>query len=112
MADAPLINLTITNPAATEGIGTGTFTVATFTDGRSASPLTDFTATVTWGDGGTTTLTSTDGSIVSEGGGSFALLARHTYAEERQPHTLSVQVLDVGGSASAAAVTLTVADAP
>ncbi len=106
VADAPLTKLAVQNPGATEGTSTGAVTVATFHDANTAAPVTDFTATVTWGDGG-----SSAGSIVSLGGGDFAVLASHTYAEEG-PVTLSVQVFDVGGANASASSRIAVKDAP
>jgi hypothetical protein len=108
VSDAPLGGLTITPPAATEGIGTGPFTVATFTDANLLATATDFTATVTWGDG-----TSSAATLMATGGGAFAVLGSHTYADETSsPITLSVAVRDVGGSSVSGSVTLTVADGP
>jgi hypothetical protein len=112
VADAPLTLTAVHAPAgATEGAGTGAFTVATFTDGNAGAPLTDFTAVVSWGDGTTSTVTSGNG--ISGSGGSFVVQASHTYAEEIHTATvLSVQILDVGGSsAGSVSSPLTVADA-
>jgi hypothetical protein len=106
VADAPLSSLTITAPHATEGIGTGSVTVATFTDANTGAAATDFTATVTWGDGN-----SSAASVVATGtAGVFAVLASHTYADEGTD-TLSVSVLDIGGASVAGSVTVAVADA-
>ncbi len=105
VADAALGSLSIHDPNATEGIGTGSFTVATFTDANSAAPAVDFTATVTWGDGKSNT-----GKVVSLGGGSFAVVGSHTYADEGTT-TLSVQVLDKGGASTSGNATIPVADA-
>src|SRR5581483_10628996 len=109
IADAALTGLALNNPAATEGIGTGTFTVATFTDNYSSAPFgftTDFTATVTWGDG-----RSSAGAVVTTSTpGVFAVLASHTYAEEGTD-ILSVDIPDVGGSSVSGSLTITVADA-
>jgi hypothetical protein len=106
VADARLNNLTLPNPNATAGHGTGTFTVATFHDLNVFAPATDFTAVVQWGDGGTSTLTSVN--IVSEGNGTFAVLASYTYAEAGT-YTLSVTVDDVGGASVSASLKITVA---
>jgi hypothetical protein len=51
----------------------GTVTVATFTDGT-AAPLSDFTATIAWGDG----LTS-PGIVQTNTGGGFKVVGNHTY---------------------------------
>jgi hypothetical protein len=95
VADAPLSSLSLTNPNATAGTDTGTFTVATFHDANGAAPVTDFTAVVQWGDGSTTTLTSS--AFQAQGGGNFAVLTHHLYATAGS-YTLSVQVGDVGAA--------------
>jgi ELWxxDGT repeat protein len=105
VADAGLSNLGVFKPSATEGIGTGTFTVATFADKNAAAPATDFTATVSWGDGSSSTAT-----VVRTGTGTFAVLAAHTYAEEAHC-TLSVQVSDIGGASISGSRAIAVADA-
>ncbi len=107
VADASLSNLTINNPGATEGVTFSGFTIATFTDSNTGAPASDFTATVTWGDG-----SSSAASVVATGtAGQFAVLASHTYAEEGAQN-LSVQVLDTGGSSLSNNLTISVADAP
>jgi hypothetical protein len=109
VTDAPLFNLGVNPPRATEGIGLGPFTVAKFHDRNAAAPASDFTATISWGDGSSSTV-AVGAGLVSLGGGVFAVRAGHTYAEEGT-FTLSVQVLDEGGSSIAASRTIAVADA-
>ena len=53
VAEATADQLTVANPRATERAPPAPFTVATFTDADSSSTATDFTATITWGDGST-----------------------------------------------------------
>jgi PKD repeat protein len=112
VADAALRNLglTVLRPTEDFALGAGAVTIATFLDNNAAAPAADFTATVTWGDGSTTTLSGASGGIVALGAGKFAVQASHTYAEEGS-YTLSVQILDVGGSTTAAGRGITVADA-
>jgi PKD repeat protein len=110
VADAGLTSLGISNLHATEAQGTGTFTVATFVDRNAGAPATDFTATIGWGDGSTTTLSGAAGNIVALGGGKFALLASHTYAEEGN-YTVAVKVRDDGGATIAGGLSIGVADA-
>src|SRR5262249_36640678 len=96
----------------TEGQGTGTFTVATFTDVYTAEGAGTFTAVVQWGDGTTSTITSANG--LSGSGGNFVVQAAHTYADEVNGATVvSVQVLDssTGTAARGQSSTFTVADA-
>jgi hypothetical protein len=111
ITDATLSSLTINTPGATQGIGFSSFTVATFTDANTAAPASDFTATVSWGDGTTSTLSGAAASLVAEGGGLFALLAGHIYTEAGS-FTLAVQISDDGGSSLAGTQTLSVADHP
>src|SRR5262249_28190165 len=50
VAGAPLEDLTILDPGATEGVATGTIVIATFIDDNPI-PDSDYVATVYWGDG-------------------------------------------------------------
>jgi hypothetical protein len=111
VADAPLGSLSVVSPGATEGIGTGTVTVATFSDANTGAPAKDFTAAIAWGDGSSSTVLGLGSGIVALGGGNFAVLASHTYAEDGTV-TLSVQVLDFGGASTSGSATIAVADAP
>src|SRR5262249_26211047 len=54
VADAGLSIISVTHPAAAEGIDTGTVTVASFTDAAgSSSDIADLSAVITWADGTT-----------------------------------------------------------
>jgi hypothetical protein len=67
----------VTLTSATEGTALpGSTTVATFTDVNTGDAAADFTATIAWGDGTTTSGT------VSGGNGSFIVEGGHTYADE------------------------------
>jgi uncharacterized repeat protein (TIGR03803 family) len=68
-----------------------TGTVATFTDANVGAPLSDFTATITWGDG------STSAGTVSGGGGSYTVTGSHRY-HDPGPYPISVAIKDIGGS--------------
>jgi hypothetical protein len=107
VADARLFNLSVSNPHATEGHSTGTFTVASFADTNIPAPTSDFTAVVNWGDGHTSTITGA-GIVLGGGSGTFAVLASHTYASTGT-FTLSVQVLDEGGASVTGNLTISVA---
>ena len=63
--------------SGTEGTAISDATVATFTDANPNATASDFTATIDWGDG-----TSTSGTVVAQSGGSFAVDGTHTYADE------------------------------
>ena len=102
VADAPL-TATALPISATEGAPI-TATVATFTDANPNAAVGDFTATINWGDGTTSTGT------ITEQNGVFSVAGTHTYAEEGKD-PISVTITDVGGSTATATSTATVADA-
>ncbi len=80
-------------------ISTRTFsgTVASFTDADPAGVVSDYSATISWGDG------ATSPGIVAAGGSSFIVGASHTYAASALgPQTITVKVCDVGGSCATA----------
>src|SRR5262249_55561161 len=94
---------------ATEGIDSGSQTVATFADANPTAPLSDFAATIDWGDGsGPSTATITRPGGV---GTDFVVSGNHTYAEEGAFYTITVSITDVGGSTVSATSSATVADA-
>jgi hypothetical protein len=82
-----------------------TATVATFTDADPNATAGDFTATINWGDG-----TSSSGTVAGNGVGGFSVSGAHAYAEEGHD-PISVSITDVGGSTASATGTATVADA-
>jgi uncharacterized protein (TIGR03118 family) len=100
------IQVTATPIGATEG-STGAFTnkqVATFTDANASLLSTDFTATIDWGDGTTSSLGNVTG-----GNGTFTVTGGHEYAEEHpgtQALTMKVTIVEnapLGTTASATA---------
>ena len=101
--DAPL-SIQATPVAATEGVDTGSVTVATFTTPDLGSQAGDFTATVTWGDG------TSDSGTVSGGNGTFSVTDDHNYAEAGA-FPVSVQISDNSGGSATASATATVTDA-
>jgi hypothetical protein len=72
--------------------------VAKFTDGNPTAPVTDFSATIDWGDGG-----QSAGQVVQPGGAgtAFFVTGNHTYAQPttppNQPYVVTVTIRDVGG---------------
>ena len=110
VADAPLTITSVTPPAATEGVNTGTVTVAAFSDAAGIySNSSDLTATITWGDGVTTA-----GTVVPVNGspGSYTVTGSYTYSEEIDiPADFTVTVYDVGGASDSSTTTTTVAGA-
>jgi streptogramin lyase len=90
------------NPAE----GTVNATVATFTDQDPTDSASDYTAVITWGDGGTSS-----GSITKTGPGAFSVNGTYTYLEEGT-YPFSVLITDtVGGNTAKASANVTVADA-
>jgi ribosomal protein L6P/L9E len=104
VADAAL-SATGTTVSGTEGAAISDTTVATFTDANPNATASDFTATINWGDG-----TSTSGTVVAQNGGGFAVDGGHTYADEGQ-YTIGVSSKDVGGSTANVTGSASVADA-
>ena len=70
--------------------------VATFTE--PGQLVTKFSATISWGDGGSSTVTAATGGIVQNQDGSFTVLASHLYGEEVTGLFFGVQVTDVTSS--------------
>jgi hypothetical protein len=110
VADAPLTPTGLAL-SAIQGLALNRVVLARFTDGNPNAPLSDFTATIDWGDG----TIQEDGSlppgtVQAEGGSTFAVSGSHTYL---LPGTYTVQVTlsDVGGSSATATSTVTVAGA-
>jgi len=80
--------------------------VATFTDADPNQGLANFTATISWGDGVTSS-----GTITSNGSGGFNIAGNHTYAEEGS-YALVVTVAVTGGLSASSTGSANVADAP
>jgi hypothetical protein len=79
--------------------------VATFLDADPNQTALNFTATIAWGDGTTST-----GTVASNGSGGFTVTGSHTYAEEGS-YTTSVTVAATGGLSSSSNGIGDVADA-
>jgi uncharacterized repeat protein (TIGR01451 family) len=77
--------------------------VGTFTDANSGAPLSDYSGTIDWGDGSTS-------SATFAGSGPINVSGTHTY-EEEGVYTISVSVNDDGGSTVALSGTAVTADA-
>ncbi len=102
VADAPL-SATGVPVSATAGAQFSA-TVATFTDADPAGTASDYTATISWGDG-----TTSAGTVGAAGGGGFAVTSSHTYASGGAYQT-SVTITDVGGATATATSTASVAN--
>jgi hypothetical protein len=90
VADAAL---TATNKAVTPITGSAfTGVVASFTDADPAGTATDYTATITWGDGHTS-----PGTVSANGSGGFNVTGTNTYAADGV-FAFTVTIKDAGGS--------------
>jgi N-acetylneuraminic acid mutarotase len=70
--------------------------IASFTDADPAGTVTDYTATIKWGDGKSST-----GTVAASGGG-FTVSGSHTYATGVTKATITVIIHDAGGSQTTA----------
>jgi PKD repeat protein len=89
----PVVDAPLTLSCATPPVSLQAFngTVAALQDGNPGAPLSDFTATIDWGDG------STSSGTVSGSGGSYGIAGAHTYASTGY-FDVNVHVDDEGGS--------------
>jgi hypothetical protein len=101
-------------PAALTQIEGQAFTapIGAFTDPNLIAPVSDFSATINWGDA-----TTSSGTVSQLASGTFVVTGSHIYAEDTtggSPYAITFTVKDVGGATltGAAGVTVTVADAP
>src|SRR5207302_480118 len=107
--DAALTASNGTGFTATEGAGTGTVTVATFSDANPGATAADFAgSTITWGDGtaASTALVVADSVTTRQ----FDVTGTHTYAEENG-YAATAPIADDGGSTASATDAATVNDA-
>jgi len=100
VADAPLAGAASAVSGSESSIFSGA--VASFTDANIAAPAGDFTATIDWGDGSTSTGTVT-------GTGPFSVSGSHSYGEGGS-YALSVMINDAGGSTLKLAGTASIGD--
>lgn len=103
VADAPLTAQAVTT-TVTAGASFSE-KVAAFHDADPGGTASDFTATIAWGDGKTST-----GKIVAESGG-FEVTGSHAYATFGT-ETATVTIVDAGGSKATAKSTIDVVPAP
>ncbi|HJT33292.1 MAG TPA: DUF4214 domain-containing protein [Pirellulales bacterium] len=78
--------------------------VATFTDADPKGTASDYTATIDWGDGSTTS-----GTVAANGSGAFNVTGSHTYAEDGT-RSVVVTIVDAGGSTAQATAAATVSE--
>ncbi len=91
--------------------------IATFSDPSAPATVAgaaNYTATIQWGDGNTTTGSNLTIAPLNDGSGDYGVFATHTYAEETQaPETVNITVSSTSGVVpSTGSTTVMVADAP
>jgi hypothetical protein len=103
---ATVANATLTATAlpvvGTEGV-TFTGKVAHFTDANSSASAADFTATIGWGDG-----TTTSGTVLASNSGGFDVTGTHAWSLSGSK-VMSVTITGAGGGTASATPTATVA---
>ena len=103
VADAALTT-TGASVSSVEGAGFSG-TLASFTDADPSGVLSDYSATINWGD-----QTSSAGTISANGSGGFVVNGSHVYAEEGS-YAVTVTVSDAGGANATTTSSATVTDA-
>ena len=104
VAAPPLTAGALAPPAAIAGIGFSDALLFQFSDANSADRAANFSAVITWGDGNTSTVTSTAGAygqIVADAGG-FDVLGSYLYTQQLSGATFSVQVTEQDGASTGA----------
>jgi autotransporter-associated beta strand protein len=110
VADAPL-TATLIPPGPVAGVPLNNVVLMHFTDANPGGTVSDFTATVTWGDGAveTSAANPTTVKVVANPGGGFDVIGSHTYTTASSGLTFAVAVLDKGGASASASATINVA---
>jgi hypothetical protein len=106
--DAPLSATGATGLTAIEGVTTpAVVRLARFTDADPGGTVSDYRATISWGDGATSV-----GTVAADPSGGFDVVSpMHTFADEGSA-IATVTVVDGGGSTASATDKITIADAP
>jgi hypothetical protein len=103
--DAPLSVLAAGGTLGSiEGQPLSNVLLATFSDAADEGDVTEYTATINWGDG-----TSSAGQVAPQAGG-YTVTGSHAYAGDGH-YTATVQVQDIGGSVGLIAADVTIAEA-
>ena len=105
-SDTTPLSVTGASLTATEGFAFDG-SVAAFTASAAAAAASDFTATIDWGDGTSTT----SGTVTSTGNGGFLISGNHVYAEQGS-FKVAVTLNDKSNNTVTAADAITVSDAP
>jgi hypothetical protein len=99
VGDATLSGQGLTVPTAG---GTFNGLIARFSDANPNADVSDFTATITWGDGGSST-----GTIIRDARGGFDVVGSHVFAATTN-YAVSVTIRDDGGSMATANSTIVI----
>jgi hypothetical protein len=102
IGDAPLTARCATPPFSTQTFNGPT---ATFVDANPFAPKTDFSATITWGDGSMATVGTISGP--PSGPGPYTVSGSHTYASTGT-FTITTKINDVGGSSATVSCNVTI----
>jgi hypothetical protein len=82
--------------------------VASFIDANPQANSNNYAATITWGDGATSTASTAGGTIVANGQGGYNILGSHTYGGEVKGLTFRVQITDGGAAPDTQSTSLNV----
>ena len=102
--DAPF-SVTANNQSTTEGQALTNVVVGTITDTNTLVAASNFTASIQWGDGSTTS-----GTLVQTGAGTYNVVGSHTYLHSGDK-TMNVVVTGDGGGSQTGSATATVGNA-
>lgn len=81
--------------------GTGNAVLASFTDQDPGGTVSDYAATIDWGDG------SSSAGVIGTDHGAFTVTGNHTYADSKLGvHSVTITINDAGGSQTTATTTL------
>jgi PKD repeat protein len=97
--DAPLLGTGSSPFGFTPNVALTNILLMTFTDGNPNAPLSDFSATINWGDG-----TDSSGGVSAGVGNIFDVTGSHTYAKGGT-YTVATTVNDIGGSSTSSTTT-------
>ncbi|HEV3167996.1 MAG TPA: hypothetical protein VGZ22_28600, partial [Isosphaeraceae bacterium] len=103
VADLPLTAQAVPKLSIVEGT-TATLLLGTFTDANPSSQATEYTATIHWGDG-----TTSSGSVVADPQGGFDITGSHMLDESTS--SITINLADAGGSTATINEPVTVTDA-
>jgi PKD repeat protein len=110
VADAALTAGALTPPAAVVGQPISNAVLFHFSDANPIATASDYTATVTWGDGSVENSTSnpSDVHVVADPNGGFDVIGSHSYTAVATGLTFQVAVQDKGGATTSASASINV----